>query len=150
MQPTRRQVLVAGVALTAACTTKSTPQRHEPTRDERLRAEAVAREQALVEAYEPALEAHPELARLLSPVLADHAVHLYTLGGARPVVPTAPPAARSRAAVLRDLVAREKEAGLAHAAAAELAETDVSCGRVLAPLLASLAASEASHAAVLA
>jgi hypothetical protein len=52
--------------------------------------------------------------------------------------------------VLRDLVARERRAGAAHAAAAEVAEADLACARTLAPLLASLAASEASHAAVLA
>jgi hypothetical protein len=43
----------------------------------------------------------------------------------------------------------ERQAAAAHAAGAEQAEAATTCDRVLAPLLASLAASEASHAAVI-
>jgi hypothetical protein len=155
VQPTRRQVLLGGLVLTAACTTERSPRPSAPSRDELLRAEAVQREQALVTAYADALGERPELTSLLAPLLGDHSAHLAALGGtvatASPLPssssPPAPP--RSRAVVLRSLAAQERAAAAAHAAAAELAEADVPCSRRLAPLLASLAASEASHLVVL-
>lgn len=163
MQPSRRQVLLAaGVATAAACTTDKPLRPLPPTLDETLRAAAAAREQSLVDAYVAALREHPGLTSTLAPVLGDHAAHLAALrpdtpsatATATPVTtplttrtPRAP--ARSAAATLAGLAALEHEAATEHSTAAERAETDISCGRVLAPLLASLAACEASHAVVL-
>jgi hypothetical protein len=164
VQPTRRQVLLAGATLTvasaAACTTKKRPEPAGPDPDERLRAEAVAREQALVEAYLAALKEHPGLTHSLGPVLGDHAAHLAALGGTPPSADATPDASPTPGRVtpagrttqqeqLRQLLAQERHAAAAHAKAAEVAEADVECARTLAPLLASLAASEASHAVVL-
>ena len=156
MLPTRRHLLLGvGATALAACTADKQPKSATPTLDDTLRSEAVAREHALVDAYVAALRDHPDLTPALAPLLAEHAAHLAAL---QPVPPSPTPTAsapapasgaRPRPAVLRDLARQEKRAAAAHADAAERAESATGCDRVLAPLLASLAASEASHAVVL-
>jgi len=154
VQPSRRQVLLAaGVATAAACTTDRPLRPLPPTPDEALRLHAVTREQALVDAYRAALLERPDLTIRLAPLLGDHTAHLAALlpdvapSATDSPSPTLPP--RSAKQVLTALAVLEREAATAHATAAERAEKGTSCTRALAPLLASLAACEASHAAVL-
>lgn len=164
MHLTRRAALLsAGAGLLAACTSKPRP-RTAPAvdPDTALAAAAVARELALLAAYDEALATSPALAPRLAALRAEHVEHLRALGqvpaspGASgtpqasptPASPTpashasaSPPA--GRAAVLLRLRALERAGADGHAGAA------LAASRRLAPVLASLAASEASHAAVL-
>lgn len=143
MQPTRRQALTAGavaVSSLAACTADPAPRPAPRTPDDLLREAATAREQALVDAYGAALGAHPEHTTLLASLLGDHAAHLAALGPSTASTPTAVP---SPAPSLRRLAALERSAATQHARDA------LTASRELAALLASLAACEASHAAVL-
>jgi hypothetical protein len=151
VQPSRRQVLAGvTVALAGACTSNHRPPA-APNPDVALTAAAIAREQALVTAYEAALLAHPRLRAELAPYRDDHAAHLQALRplpSPSPALPVTGPSplpeptavlARQRAA----LAALERAAATAHATATATASPQ------LATLLASLAASEASHAALL-
>jgi len=176
--PTRRAVLTSGLAaLLSACTTAPRPRRSPaaPDPDLALTDAAVARERLLLAAYDAVLATTPALAAQLGPLRADHLVHLAALGASpkpplaapgthslassgAPVpgapVPGAPaaraphphvPAARGAkgARTAAELPGLERRAAAAHAAAA------VTCSRRLAPVLASLAASESSHEVVL-
>jgi len=171
--PTRRAVLTSGLAaLLSACTTAPRPRRSPaaPDPDLALIAAAVARERLLLAAYDAVLATTPALAAQLGPLRADHLVHLAALGASpKPPlaapgthslassgapVPGAPaaraphphvPAARGAkgARTAAELPGLERRAAAAHAAAA------VTCSRRLAPVLASLAASESSHEVVL-
>lgn len=156
MPVTRRDVLLVGVvaASAPACTSNrrpGPPPRVDP--DVALREAALAREKLLLAAYDAGLAAHVELQPLLAPLRADHATHLEALTalvlGAPPVRPTptvpapvVPPVATTPVAQRVALRALERSTQAAHRDAALLAS------RALAPLLASLAACEASHAAV--
>ena len=167
----RRAVLLAAAALaTAGCTARGTRQQAAPPPDPDvvLADEAAARERALLAAYDEAVARDPALAERLGPLRAEHAGHLASLGvpavPAGPSDPTgapsggpaagdatpAPPAVRppdlpaDPALILPWLAELERRASTAHAGAA------VRAGRGTAVVLASLAASEAAHAAVLA
>lgn len=145
MQPTRRQALAAGAAAlasatAAACTADERPRPPERTTDDVLREAAAAREQALVAAYSAAVRAHPQRAEELTNLLTDHGAHLVLLG---PVVVPTTTARPTPGTSLRALVVQERVAAAEHAKAA------VTASRELAALLASLAACEASHAALL-
>jgi hypothetical protein len=160
--PSRRSVLRAGLALPlpllAGCTDPGPPAPPPPPDpDIALHDAAVAREQELLAAYDAGLLAAPGLAPRLAPLRAQHAEHLAVLETADPAPPPsaapsasasptaapsvpAPPAAPADPAiVLAELVVLENDAGAAHADAA------VEASRELAPVLATLAASEASH-----
>ena len=154
MQPTRRHVLAVGLfGLGTACTSrpKATPAVVDP--DLELITAARSREQVLLDAYGQAVAAHPELSAELANLSAHHSEHLAALGlstapatpaDAQPVparlAPSTSATARAARARLSNL---EREAANAHGAAAVLAS------RALAPILASLGACEAAHAAVL-
>lgn len=154
MHLTRRAALLsAGAGLLAACTSKPRP-RTAPAvdPDTALAAAAVARELALLAAYDEALATSPALAPRLAALRAEHVEHLRALGqvpaspgasGTPPASPTPTSAPAGRAAVLLRLRALERAGADGHAGAA------MAASRRLAPVLASLAASEASHAAVL-
>ncbi len=156
---TRRNVLAAaGLGLAAACTSGSHP---APTPvvdpDDALHVAALAREAALLTAYDEVLTAAPSLAARLMPLRADHAEHLTALQVARPTpspvepsritgAPTPQPRTDDRtdpATAVRRLISLESASAAGHASGA------VAASRRLAPLLASLAACEASHAAAL-
>ena len=143
MQPTRRQVLAGAAVLgAAACTDRPVRRPSPPDPDVALRAAAVAREQDLLSRYDALLAAQPRLAAELSSYREDHVQHLRALAGPTPAPTpsaTTPPVAGTRAA----LVAAERAAANAHAAATATASPD------LARLLASLAACESTHVAVL-
>lgn len=134
---TRRAVLAgAGGLLLTACTGRRTPAaRPTPDPDVALRAAAVARERALLAAYDAHLAATPALAARLAPLRADHLAHLQALG-AGPVPGPAP----APLPVLADLERRTAEGH---------AQDCVTASRRLAPVLASLSACEASHLVVL-
>jgi hypothetical protein len=134
VQPTRRTVLVgSAAALSAACTSggKAAPAPIDP--DVAISAAAVAREQALLASYDAAIAATPALAAKLGPLRADHLAHLTALGGSY----------TPGTASAQDLKALERTTAAAHSAAV------LTASRRLAPLLASLAAAEASHLVVL-
>jgi hypothetical protein len=144
---TRRQALLsAGGLLLSACTSRSGP-RPAPVVDPdvALKAAAVARERALLAAYDTALATVPALAARLAPLRAEHLAHLTALGATLPSpTPTPTPAGSGPApVVLQQLKALERSSAQAHGNDA------LSASRELAPVLASLAASEASHGVVL-
>lgn len=141
MTATRRGLLglLALAPAAVACTSSSEPDRPAPVDpDVALRAAAVVRERALLAAYDAALAARPDDARL-APLRAEHQAHLEALEGASPSGTPSPAAAAPV-----DLAAAEREAAAAHAAATAQASPG------LAALLAQLAASEASHPVALA
>lgn len=104
-------------------------------------------ELALVAAYDAAIDTFPALAPTLAPMRQHHQDHLAALPpDARSGSPRAVQRATTsdQAAVLRSLVAGERAA-----AATRIADC-LSASVRLAPLLASIGASEAAHASVLA
>ena len=105
-------------------------------------------ELALVAAYDAAIDTFPALAPTLAPMRQHHQEHLAALPrDARSGSPRAVQQATTtseQAAVLRSLVAGERAA-----AATRIADC-LSASVRLAPLLASIGASEAAHASVLA
>jgi hypothetical protein len=116
--------------------------------------DAIATEQALIARYHSALAGSPGLAGTLRPLLAQHREHLARLRSMliTPVTPraTPQPTASGRAGAVSPRAAT--------LAALEAAETDAASSLVrrlalappaLAQLLASIAASEASHALLL-
>jgi hypothetical protein len=136
--PTRRQLLSAAALLpVAACTSSAEPAKIDP--DDAIRAAAVERELTLIGQYDAYLStsAPAKATATLAAIRADHAAHLTALGHRLPSAP---------ATVARppSLIAAERAAAAAHAAAALDASPE------LAALLASLAASEASHPVALA
>jgi hypothetical protein len=160
--PTRRAVLVAGPALVlaagpalvlaAACTADQPAPRSAPPvdPDDALRSAAAERERALLREYDAVLTARPGLAPRLVPVRGHHAEHLDALLDQSPAsttpspaptaaVPPAVPPPVDDAAALARLVAAERTAGDAHA------RDCLTASRALAPVLASLSASEHSH-----
>ena len=144
----RRDVLRAAAAgaagLAAAGCTAPAPAPAPPHPDDRLVAAALTRERRLLALYDAALAARPDLAARLRALRAEHAVHLEAL---QPPGPTASPtpgptqtaASLPPEAALDALLVAEERAAREHAAAARTASGG------LAAVLASLAASEASH-----
>ena len=115
---------------------------------------AIATEQALIARYHAALAGSPGLAGTLRPLLAQHREHLARLTSML-IVPATPSASPRPSASATAGAARPRAATLA---ALEAAETDAATSLVsrlalappaLAQLLASIAASEASHALLL-
>ena len=154
--PTRRAVLAGGPALLlTACTADRAAPRPAPVDpDDALRTAAAERERALLRDYDAVLAARPGLAARLVPVRGHHAEHLEALLGRAPtgspsssptaaVRPAVPPPADDAAALAR-LVEAERAAGDAHALDC------LAASRSLAPVLASLSASELSHPVALA
>jgi hypothetical protein len=151
-RPTRRAVLTGGPALlvAAACTADEPAPRPAPVDpDDALRSAAAERERALLREYDAVLAARPGLAPRLGRVRGHHVEHLEALLGppdtASPspsstaaVASAVPPPADDATALAR-LVAAERAAGDAHARDCLVAS------RALAPVLASLSASEFSH-----
>jgi hypothetical protein len=136
----RRQVLSglltsAAVLPLTACTSDKPPEPVDP--DIALRESARQRELALLAAYDAAIESGPALAGRLAGVRAEHEQHLVALTAAAPR-PTGS-AAQATVLSLPQLVALERSTAAQHAADALVAS------RSLAVVLASLAASEASH-----
>ena len=110
---------------------------------------AIGTEQALIARYRSALAASPALKGTLDPVLDQHLAHLTALRS-RLIGPTAiprqdrtSPAPASPAGTLGTLAAAEQ------AAAGALVSRLATASPSLAQLLASISASEASHAALL-
>ncbi len=159
--PSRRALLAAAPALllAAACTADEPGPAPRPAPvdpDDALRDAAAARERSLLAEYDAVLTARPGLAGRLAAVRGHHAEHLAALLGAAAsappspspsapaaVAPAVPPPADDAAALAR-LVAAERAAGDGHAADCLRASTS------LAPVLASLSASELSHPVALA
>lgn len=160
-----RRALLAAAALLplAACTTAPAPV-PPPDPDDLLRGAAAERERALLADYDRLIAVLPALAVRLLPLRAEHAEHLIALVGppatGAPVpsaTPTPSPSSTplplppevplppAIADALAALVTAEQTAAGAHVADA-LAAVE----RGLAGLLASLAASESSHAVALA
>ena len=155
VQPTRRSVLTAGVliplgGLGAACTSSRPATPHPVDPDLALVAAARIREQSLLDAYADVTAAFPHLSVELSQLSSQHLEHLTALGtttaSGTPSVTTRvqrPDTSRGSGDPRTRLAALEHTAATQHGAAA------VTASRKLAPLLASLAACEASHAVVL-
>jgi hypothetical protein len=142
--PSRRRLLQAAVLspVVAACTREpSTPKTVSP--DVALRAAAVARERALIERYRAAAaSSSSDVATRTAGLVEQHEQHLTALR-APTAAPTPSNAPAPTVPTLVQLAAEERAAARAHAAAA------LQASRPLAAVLASLAASAASHAVVL-
>lgn len=145
--------LVAALVGVAACTRRSSEPDPAPApspavdQDAALRAAAVAREQALVQAYDRALAAAPGAAALLAPLRAEHAQHLAALGA--PAPSGGPTPRRGPSGRAADPAARAALAGAERRAAAEHGRDALASSRELAVVLATLGASEASHVVAL-
>ncbi|MFI5064018.1 MAG: ferritin-like domain-containing protein [Streptosporangiales bacterium] len=162
----RRSVLAAGAAaaplLAAGCKgvgALGTPPR--PSREVGVLREAISAEKVMIARYRSAVAASPALAGTLTPLLGQHQAHLAALR-ARLIVPAGAPAtpvpATAEASGPQPSGAGAPAApatALAALAAAEDAAATMLTGLLpavspsLAQLLASVAASEASHAVVL-
>jgi hypothetical protein len=129
--------------LVAACTSSPTPP-GRPDPDVALRQAAIAAELSLLAMYDAALaSARPIRAVVLQAVRNDHVEHLRALRG--PATTASPsPGQPATAPTLAQLVEAERASGLAHATSA------LTASPTLAALLASVAASEASHPVALA
>lgn len=145
--PSRRAVLgVAVLALVGGCRSKRRPVPARTDPDLALSASVRADEAGLIASYDTAMLAFPALAPALVPLREQHEEHLVALQprGSRPPASAPPPAAPADpTAAVRSLVATERAA-----AAARIADCLAASSR-LAPLLASIGASEAAHAAAL-
>ena len=165
--PTRRAVLLApvlgAVGAAAACTSggDGPDEAPGPHPDVVLADEAAERERRLLAAYDSALALAPALAERLAPLRAEHAEHLSALGvpelpapapadpsagapASPDPAPTPPPLPADPPGLLTALADLERTTSTSHAGAA------VRSGRGLAVVLASAAASEASHVVALA
>ncbi len=148
--PTRRQLLTGAAGLSALSLTACTGTRDSALvdRDTVLRTAAAEREWTLLAAYDAALSrAVPADRARLAALRAEHAEHLTALvpSTASPT-PTRPPTSPPTSPV-PDLAALR---ALERTTAAEHAGGAVAAGWALAGVLASLSASEASHAVALA
>ena len=147
----RRTLLRVGVvALVAGCRPRRRdahrPEPAGPDPDRAVAARVRADETRLVAAYDTTLTRFPQLEAVLAPVRQQHAEHLAALAGpAGSASATASPAVPASArTAMRALVAAERAA-----AAARLVDC-LAASPQLAPLVASIGASEAAHAGVLA
>ena len=161
---TRRRVLLAGLGLGAgtvlsACRERSTPVSAPPPPpdpDVALVAAAIATEEQLLATYAATLTRHTSLSVVLSPLAAEHDAHLRALRERTPVASSPGSAAPSETAA-GALVPVPAVAALARAAlaAAETAAANdrgalaLTASAPLARLLASMAAADAAHAALL-
>jgi hypothetical protein len=141
LSASRRRLLQAALLspVVAACT-RNGPRPAPVDPDDALRRAAVARERALVESYQAAAASSSSaVAAAIGPMVAEHTQHLATLGAGSPAPsPSSPPTA-PLVPTLAQLAAAERAAAAEHAADA------LRASRPLAAVLASLAASEASH-----
>jgi hypothetical protein len=163
---TRRRVLAtsAAAALTAAVagcapgTAWPWAKPPRPAPDVGVLHEVIDAEYAMISRYTAALAAHPGLAAAISPVLAEHRQHLAQLR-ARLVIPAGASAADRAAAAPPRLGRPQLPSGQAatlgylrsaeRAAASALAARLAAVPPSLAQLMASIGASEATHAALL-
>lgn len=158
--PTRRRVLAvsalaaAGLAGCGRIHPWSVPP--EQASDVAVLAEAIAAERVMISRYESAITGFPSLGPALTPVLGQHREHLAALrerlvvppGTATPSARPAPPASRPPVLSSADATVdylRTEEDDRAAALVRQLPVTTPS----LAQLLASIGASEASHATIL-
>jgi hypothetical protein len=143
VSPSRRAVLrvALGAPLAAACTRSRAKRPAQPDPDDALRQAAILREQALLTRYDAAAAASPALAAQIAAIRAEHIEHLAALGHSvpSPGTPSSPPTTAGPPPTLAQLAAAER------AAAAEHTTDALQASRGLAVVLATLAASEASH-----
>lgn len=164
---TRRRLLAAAVAGAVAGLGSGCTGSHEVATtpvigpDHGPLAAALARERALLTAYADAMASFPQLAAELGALGGQHQQHLEALlehagtsptpGSSATLKPTAQPSSSAQHpdSSARAKAMRRRLADLERATGQQHGDAAVSASRVLAPLLASLAACEASHALVL-
>jgi hypothetical protein len=145
VSPSRRRLLQAAALapVVASCTSHAGIHDGHTDPDAQIRELAVARERALIEQYRAAAASSAaQVATRTAGLAEQHEQHLAALGAVPHATATASPAPL-RVPTLAELAAAEHAAAAAHAGDALRASSS------LAALLASLAASEASHAVVL-
>lgn len=120
-------------------------------RDSHVRWRSVRAEQRLIAMHNATLERHPDLADVVNQIIQHHEDHLAAIladgplpVGAQPVDEGGQHVPKARDAAMGALNEAEENASASHASACLAAG-----GPVLAALLGSIAASEASHAAVM-
>jgi hypothetical protein len=160
--PRRRSILAAAALafplLAAGCKgvgALGTPPR--PLPDVAVLRDAITAEKMMIARYLAVVSGFPAQAGFLTPLLAQHNAHLARLK-ARLIEPRAPSQARSPSPPASPAPARSPSSGPAAIATLRAAEEDAASALVrhlaevspsLAQLLASIAASEASHALLL-
>ena len=113
-------------------------------RDVELQFAAIAAERRLISGAQQVLRAHPQLARILRPIIADHTAHLSALGVSRPA---AEPSPRAGSVPTAARPALDGLASAENAAADDRIQDCVAAGsRTFARLLASIGAAESQHA----
>jgi hypothetical protein len=157
--PSRRSVLAGGgVLLLAACTGSSTPSAPELTQDQRLARRVADEINVLATAYALTIAAHPNIRASLAALAAEHVAHAASLVALLPKptsTPTQDTSASPSAAPLPTIApspdtARGELAAAERAAAARRRHQAGGAGPGLARLLASIAACESVHAALVA
>jgi hypothetical protein len=160
--PARRSVLAAGgLLVVAACTGSVTDSPPVLTADQRLAARVAAEIGGLSRRYAATIAAHPRTRGRLAPLAAEHEAHVAALVALQPRATTSPtspstpstspntPSGSAAPAVADSPAAARRELAAAENAAA--ARRDKQAGRAgseLARLLASIAACETVHAAL--
>lgn len=145
VSPSRRRLLQAAALapVVASCTSEGPIDDGHTSPDARLRQLAAARERALIAQYRAAAASSAAaVATRTAGLVEQHEQHLASLVGAGGTSPSATPTPLP-VPTLAQLAAAEHAAAVAHGADA------LHASFALAALLASLAASEASHAVVL-
>jgi hypothetical protein len=163
-EPSRRSVLAGGgLLLLSACTGSSTPHSPGLTADQRLAHRVAVEVDELATAYALTIAAHPKLRTALAPLAAEHVAHSAALVALLPKPTSTPDATGSPSASTSTPstapsatvpstpgAAREALAAAERAAAARRRHQAGAAGPELARLLASIAACEAVHAALVA
>jgi hypothetical protein len=171
-RPSRRSVLASGgLLLLAACTGSSPVRAPQLTADQRLARRVAAEIIVLSAAYAATIAAHPRTRRELAPLAAEHEAHLTALAALQPAPTATPstsssgstspsaaasptaaasPSASSPPVAPSPAAARTALATAEEAAAARRRHQAGDAGPDLARLLASIAACEAVHAALVA
>jgi hypothetical protein len=170
-RPSRREVLVgAGLLGASACTGSSVDVAPRPTSDQRLAARVADEIRLLAARYAATVARHPGLRRALSPLAAEHDAHLRALAALQPAA--ASPSASSSASAAASAAASSSPSASPSASASGSVPATVAGARTalvdaereaarrrrgqslragpeLARLLASVAACESVHAALL-
>jgi hypothetical protein len=164
-RPSRREVLIgAGLLVASGCARAAVDVAPRPTADQRLAADVAEEIRALAARYAATVRRHPGLGGVLSPLAAEHDAHVRALVALQPVASPSASAAGSAAgsAAASPSVSPTAAAVPATPAAARAALVEAErvaaqrrrtqslrAGAGLARLLASVAACESVHAALL-
>jgi hypothetical protein len=166
-RPSRREVLIgAGVLVASGCARAAVDVAPRPTADQRLAADVAEEIRALAARYAATVRRHPGLGGVLSPLAAEHDAHVRALVALQPVASPSPSASAAGSAAgsaaaspsvsptaaavpATPAAARAALVEAERVAAQRRRRQSLRAGAGLARLLASVAACESVHAALL-